>query len=122
MTAEHLKAFAHLELIWQVLGEPRVGLDASNGDPVGWVSYKDLAHHVQALPGDVQVGGEAILHPHDPLQYHTTFKLPYGTFDITQNSLQFATTWCRLSSLVMAKSSGKDTAKVTQNMRAGYNK
>ena len=57
-----------LQLIWQVLGEPGVGLDACNGDPVGWVANKDLAHHVQALPRDVQVGGEAILHTHDPLQ------------------------------------------------------
>jgi len=59
---------AHLELIWQILGEPGVGLDACNGDPVGRVAHKDLAHHVQALPGDVQVCGEAVLHPHDPLQ------------------------------------------------------
>lgn len=62
--------FAHLKLIWQVLGEPRVGLDASNGDPVGGVAHKDLAHHVQALPGNMQVGGEAVLHTHDPLQQH----------------------------------------------------
>lgn len=45
-----------------------MGLDACNGDPVGRVAHKDLAHHVQALPGDVQVCGEAVLHPHDPLQ------------------------------------------------------
>lgn len=60
---------SHLELIWQVLGEPWVGLDASNGDPVGWVADKDLAHHVQALPRDVQVGGKAVLHAHDPLHH-----------------------------------------------------
>ena len=59
----------YLELIWKVLGEPGVRLDASNGDPVGRIAHKDLAHHVQALPGDVQVCGEAVLHTHDPLQH-----------------------------------------------------
>lgn len=62
------KQTAHLQLVWQILGEPRVGLDSCNGDPVGGVAHKDLAHHVQALPGDVQVCGEAVLHSHDPLQ------------------------------------------------------
>ncbi len=70
------KQSVYLELVWQILGEPGVGLDACNGDPVGRVAHKDLAHHVQALPGDVQVCGEAVLHPHDPLQpctVHVTF-------------------------------------------------
>ena len=59
---------AHLKLVWQILGEPGVRLDASNGDPIGRVAHKNLAHHVQALPGDVQVGGKAVFHTHNPLQ------------------------------------------------------
>ena len=67
-TLKECSSAAHLELVWQVLGEPGVRLDASNGDSVSGVAHKDLAHHVQALPGDVQVCGEAVLHTHDPLQ------------------------------------------------------
>ena len=40
----------YLQLVWKVLGEPGVRLNASNGNPVGRVAHKDLAHHVQALP------------------------------------------------------------------------
>lgn len=46
-----------------------MGLDASNGDSVGRVADKDFAHHVQALPRDVQVCWKAVLHTHDPLHH-----------------------------------------------------
>lgn len=45
---------AYLEFVWKVLGEPRVRLDASNGDSIGGVANKDLAHHGQALLRDLQ--------------------------------------------------------------------
>lgn len=58
----------YLELVWQVLEEPGVRPDSSNGDPLGGVTHEDLADHVQALLGQVEIAGEAILHAHDSLR------------------------------------------------------
>ena len=58
----------HLELIGQVLGEPRVRLDARNVDALCGIAHKDLIHHVHALPCQMQVAGPAVLDAHDTLQ------------------------------------------------------
>ena len=50
-----------------------MGADAPNGDPVAWVGLEDLADEVHALPGEVQVAGEAVLHAHDALQGRQQF-------------------------------------------------
>ena len=64
----HLRSTAAVEeLLGQVLEEPRVHADARNGDAVARVGLKDLADEVHALPRQVQVAGEAVLHAHDAL-------------------------------------------------------
>lgn len=60
-----------LELVWEVLLEPRVLLDALHADAVDWVANKDATHEVQAFPRKVEVAGKAVLDTHDALQVHT---------------------------------------------------
>ena len=55
----------------KVFEEPGVGADAADGDAVARVGLEDLADEVHALPGQVQVAGEAVLHAHDALQGRT---------------------------------------------------
>lgn len=65
-------ATAVLELVWEVLLEPRVLLDALHADAVDWVAHKDAAHEVQAFPRQMQVAGKAVLDAHDTLQVQTS--------------------------------------------------
>ena len=59
------------QLFREVLHEPGVGADAPNRDAVARVGLEDLADEVHALPGQMQVAGEAVLHAHDALQGRT---------------------------------------------------
>ena len=43
--------------------------DAVHSDAIRWVANKDLGDNVHAFPGQVQVGREAVLDAHDPLQF-----------------------------------------------------
>ena len=66
-------AAAILELVWEVLLEPGVLLDALHADAVDWVAHEDAAHEVQAFPRKMQVAGKAVLDAHDTLQVHINF-------------------------------------------------
>ena len=68
MTFQLSASAPHLELIGQVLGKPWVRLDARNVDALCRVAHKDLIHHVNTLPSQLQVAGPDVLDTHKTLQ------------------------------------------------------